>query len=342
VPLPRARTPDGQAGLAAVAADPAQALFATDYDGTLAPIVDDPATAVPAPGAVAALSRLAGQVGTVAVITGRAAVDAVSLGSLADVPGLIVLGHYGAQRWQAGVLSAPASPPGVQAVREALPGLLAQVGAPDGTAVEDKGTALAVHTRRTADPAAALALLREPLGRLAESAALTVEPGRMVLELRPPGTDKGSALRGLAQERGARSAVFCGDDLGDLTAFAAIRRLRAEGIPGCAVASQSAETPQVAEAADLVVDGPPGIVRLLAALAGALLDPGEHDHVAEASRRPRRGRRVPTAAGREPARSSQRHARRWRRACSGRRSGPGSRRLTEVPPGRWPGSRPTR
>ena len=270
MPLPRARTPEGQAGLAAIVADPAHALLATDYDGTLAPIVADPAAAVAAPGAVAALARLAGRVGTVAIITGRAAVDAVSLGGLADVPGLIVLGHYGAQRWQAGVLSAPPVPPGVQAAREALPGLLAELAAPAGTAVEDKGTALAVHTRRTADPAAALALLREPLGRLADSASLTLEPGRLVLELRPPGTDKGTALRELAGERAARSVLFCGDDLGDLTAFAAIRGLRADGIPGCAVASESAETPAVAAAADVVVDGPPGIAAFLAALAEAL------------------------------------------------------------------------
>jgi trehalose 6-phosphate phosphatase len=253
-----------------MAADPAHALFATDYDGTLAPIVDDPAEAVAAPGAVAALARLAGRVGTVAIITGRAAADAVSLGGLAEVPGLIVLGHYGAQRWQAGVLSALPAPPGVQTVREALPGLLAEVAAPEGTTVEDKGTALAVHTRRTADPAAALALLREPLARLAMSAALTLEPGRLVLELRPPGMDKGAALRGLAEERAASSVLFCGDDLGDLAAFAAIRQLRADGIPGCAVASESRETPQVAEAADLAVDGPPGIAAFLSALADEL------------------------------------------------------------------------
>lgn len=270
MPLPTAKTPDGQAGLAAIAADPARALLATDYDGTLAPIVDDPAAALAAPGAAAALARLASRLGTVAIITGRTATDAVSLGGLAGVPGLIVLGHYGAQRWQAGVLSALPVPPGVQAVREALPGLLAEVAAPAGTTVEDKGTSLAVHTRRTADPAAALALLREPLARLADSAGLTLEPGRLVLELRPAGMDKGAALRALAEERGAGSAAFCGDDLGDLTAFAAIRQLRAEGVPGCAVASESAETPRVAAAADLVVGGPPGIVAFLAALADAV------------------------------------------------------------------------
>ena len=85
--------------------------------------------------------------------------------------------------------------------------------------------------------------------------------------------DKGTALRGLAAERAVRSVLFCGDDLGDLTAFAAIRRLRADGIPGCAVASESTETPQVAEAANLVVDGPPGMVRFVSALADEVLAP---------------------------------------------------------------------
>lgn len=261
-------SPAGRDGLAAIAAEPATALIASDYDGTLAPIVDDPAAAVPAPGAVDALAGLAARVGTVAVITGRAAADAVSLGGLAAVPGLIVLGHYGAQRWQAGELTAPDPPPGVQAVREALPGLLTGLAAPEGTAIEDKGTSLAVHTRRTADPAAALGLLREPLRRLAGDAGLTVEPGRFVLELRPPGMDKGAALRQLAAERRARSVLFCGDDLGDLAAFAAVRELRAGGVPGCTVASGSPESPRVAGAADLVVDGPSGIVELLRGLLG--------------------------------------------------------------------------
>jgi trehalose 6-phosphate phosphatase len=91
-----------------------------------------------------------------------------------------------------------------------------------------------------------------------------------VLELRPPGVDKGSALTGLVRERAARSVLFCGDDLGDLPAFAAVRELRGQGVPGCAVASASAESPQVAAAADLAVAGPDGIVALLTAIAAEL------------------------------------------------------------------------
>ena len=100
--LPRAATAEGQAGLDALVADPAHALIASDFDGTLSPIVSDPAAAYAHPGAIAALRRLAGAVGTLAVITGRPVAQAVELGDLASVPGLIVLGHYGWERWEGG------------------------------------------------------------------------------------------------------------------------------------------------------------------------------------------------------------------------------------------------
>ena len=268
--LPRSATPEGQAGLDALLTSPRQALIGTDFDGTLAPIVADPRAARALPGAVPTLRRLARAVGTLAVITGRPAAEVVAYGGLDAVPGLIVLGHYGWQRWQDGKLTGSDSPPAVQAAREALAAVLAQAGAPDGTWVEDKGHALAVHTRRTADPDAALRLLRGPLDDLAERLGLAAEPGRMVIELRPPGVDKGTALTALATERAADPVMFCGDDLGDLPAFAAVRALRAAGIRGCTVASASAESPQVAAAADLVVDGPEGIVALLGEIAAEL------------------------------------------------------------------------
>ena len=198
----RAATAEGQAGLDAVLADPARALIATDFDGTLSPIVADPAAARAAPGAADALARLGARVGTVAIITGRPAAEAVALGGFAGVPGLIVLGHYGAERWQGGSLTAAPAPDGIEVARRALPGLLVSAGAADGTRLEDKGTALAVHTRQAPDPEAELARLREPLASLAAQAGLAVEPGRFVLELRPPGTDKGAALRALVASAG--------------------------------------------------------------------------------------------------------------------------------------------
>ena len=110
VPLPRAATAEGQAGLDAILADPARALIATDFDGTLAPIVADPADAAAAPGAAAALTLLAKSAGTVAIVTGRPAAAAVALSGVGEVPGLIVLGHYGGERWEAGELTSAAAP----------------------------------------------------------------------------------------------------------------------------------------------------------------------------------------------------------------------------------------
>ena len=268
--LPRSRTPEGQAGIDAILAAPKGALIASDFDGTLSPIVADPAEARAYPGAAQALLRLAPLVGTLAIITGRPAADAVALGGFGAVPGLIVLGHYGAERWDAGTVTAAPVPDGVAEARRLLPGVLASAEALDGVHIEDKGTALAVHTRLTGDPAHEVARLRWPLAVLADQTGLVMEPGRFVLELRPLGSDKGVALRALFGERFADSVLFCGDDLGDLAAFAAVRSLRAHGIPGCAVASASPEAPEVSEAADLVVNGPAGVVALLTALAGAL------------------------------------------------------------------------
>jgi trehalose 6-phosphate phosphatase len=271
--LPVPRTEAGRDGLAALVRAPGRALIALDYDGTLAPIVTDPAAARPHPDAVEALRRLAPLVGTLAVITGRAARAAVELGGLDQVPGLIVLGQYGRQRWESGTLTSPPPPPGVETARRELPGVLAAAGAPEGTWTEDKGDALAVHTRRTADPALALDRLRGPLAELAARAGLAVEPGRMVIELRPPGSDKGQALTNLVAQRNASSVMYVGDDLGDAPAFRAVADLRGRGVPGLAVCSGSAEVTALAGLADLVVDGPAGVVTLLGSLAAAMAGP---------------------------------------------------------------------
>jgi trehalose 6-phosphate phosphatase len=249
-----------------VRAEPGRALVALDYDGTLAPIVADPGQARPAPGALDTLRRLAGTVGALAIVTGRPAAEVVRLGGLDAVPGLMVAGQYGAERWHDGTLEVPDPPPGVAAVREALPGVLAEAGADPGVWVEDKRLALAVHTRRASDPDGALAALDGPLRRLAARNGLEPHPGRYVLELRPPGYDKGGALRRLVEACSPGAVLFGGDDLGDLPAFAAVEDLRAAGLPGVTVAAASTEAAQVAERADLVVDGPAGMVALLGSL----------------------------------------------------------------------------
>ena len=273
--LPTPATPAGRDGLDTIRARPDRAVIALDFDGTLAPIVPDPEQARAHPDAVPALAALAPKVASVAVVTGRPAGVAVRYGGFVGVPGLdhlVVLGHYGAERWDAvsGTVSAPAPHPGVAAVRAELPGFLDRIGAWQGTWIEEKGRAVAVHTRRARDPQAAFEALREPLTDLATRHGLIVEPGRMVLELRPPGMDKGVALLEYVREIGAEAVLYAGDDLGDLPAFAAVDKLRSDGVPGLLVCSGSSEVAELAERADLVVDGPPGVVRLLSALAAQL------------------------------------------------------------------------
>jgi trehalose 6-phosphate phosphatase len=271
--LPQPRTAEGRAALTALVANPGRALIALDFDGTLAPIVADPEAARPLPEALAALRRLAPRTGTLAVITGRPAATAVELGGFSDVPGLIVLGLYGRQRWQDGTLTSPPPPPGLAVARAELGRVLAAAGHDAGTWVEDKGDSVAVHTRRAASPQRAIDALRRPLAELAARTGLVAEPGRLVIELRPPGADKGVAIETLTAERSPAAVLYAGDDLGDRAAYRAVRGLRARGVAGLTVCSGSAEVPELAAEADLVVDGPAGTAALLTWLAGAFGGP---------------------------------------------------------------------
>lgn len=269
-------TQAGRDGLHAILSRPGKAVLAFDFDGTLAPIVPDPEQARAHPEAVPALATLAPKVASVAVVTGRAPGMAVRLGGFAGVQGLdhlVVLGHYGAERWDAatGDITAPPPHPGVARARAELPGFLDRIGAWQGTWIEEKGRAIAVHTRRAVDPQAAFEALRAPLADLATRHGLIVEPGRLVLELRPPGMDKGVALTEYVRELGAEAVLYAGDDLGDLPAYAAVEKLRSDGIPGLLVCSAgSEEVPELKDRADLVVDGPQGVVRLLRGIAAQL------------------------------------------------------------------------
>jgi trehalose 6-phosphate phosphatase len=229
--------------------------------------VADPAAARATAAATAALIRLSELAGTVAIITGRPAADAAAFASLPTASSVQVLGHYGRQRWERGRVTGPLAPPGLAVARAELPELLAAACAGDGTWVEDKREALAVHTRRAAEPQAEFERLKGPLAALARRTGLILEPGRLVLELRPLGADKGKAIRDLAAIRQPAAILYCGDDLGDRPAFEAVRELRTAGTPGLLVVSGSAEVPELAAGADLVVDGPAGVAALLSALA---------------------------------------------------------------------------
>lgn len=259
--------------VAALLADPANALLALDFDGTLAPIVARPEDARPISGTLPVLARLADTLGQVAVISGRAAAEVVGLGELDRVPGIRVLGHYGLQAWQDGRLASPDPEPGVEQARQRLPQLLAD--APDGVYVEDKKHSVAVHTRPAADPQQALDDLTPALWELAAATGLEAVPGKYVLELRPPGVDKGTALRELIAAVAATTVIYVGDDVGDLPAFRVVTALREAGeIDGLAVAAivpDAVDVPaELRDAADLVLPGPDGVVAWLSGIAAML------------------------------------------------------------------------
>ena len=241
-------------------------LVAVDFDGTLAPLVPDPETSSPVAGAVDALAELAGQGAHIAVITGREARTVVRLGGLDRIPGVVVAGLYGLERWHAGELDTPQATAELQALQDRLPELLADNGADPAVWIEDKRLSLVVHARRAVDPDAALAPLTAPIQALADELGLEMHPGRDVLELRVPGYDKAGALRELAGEHAG--VLYLGDDLGDLPAFAEIRRLRAEGRTAYSIAVLSSGVPDVVGAADLEVPEPADAVEVLRALAG--------------------------------------------------------------------------
>lgn len=239
--------------------------MALDYDGTLAPVVDRPADAVPAPGALAALTALAGRVGSLALVTGRPAGVLVELAGLTAIPGLVVLGQYGAERWDGALVGDPPSS-GLAQLRRELPALLGPATLEGRARLEDKGRSLAVHARGLADPQAVLDAIAPRLRELAAAYGLEVHPGRLVLEIRPPGRDKRTALLSLCTPLPS-AVLYAGDDVGDLPAFDAVDQLRADGVPGLTICSDSPEAPvQLRSRADLVVDGPAGVVALLQGL----------------------------------------------------------------------------
>ncbi len=239
------------------------ALVATDFDGTLAPLVADPDRSRPVAGTIDALTALARRGAQIAVITGRDAETVVRLGGLAAVPGILVAGVYGIETWAEGTLSSPSTPPEVEQLRVRLPAIVER-GDPD-VWIEDKRLSLVVHARRAADPVAALAALTEPVTALGAELGFDVHRGSDVLELRLPGHDKAGALTRLADGRPA--ALYLGDDLGDLPAFAELRRMRAAGVPAFSVGVRSSGVPELEGAADAYVDDPAAAVALLVDLA---------------------------------------------------------------------------
>lgn len=233
-----------------------------DFDGTLAPIVDDPARARPRSGSVALLRRLAEEIGLVGVISGR------PLTFLAHhLPaGVALAGLYGLETMVDGERRDHGQG---GCWREVIQDLAAHAEAagPSGMRVERKELSITLHYREHPELADAVG---EWAAAEATRSGLDARPARCSWELHPPiPVDKGTAVRELVGE--ATTVCFIGDDLGDRPAFDALDELGREGRAVLKVAVDSEEAdPGLLDTADLVVDGPAQVEALLASLVERL------------------------------------------------------------------------
>jgi trehalose 6-phosphate phosphatase len=238
--------------------DPAQAGIFSDFDGTLSPLVDDPASARPIDGLVPVLTDLAGAYGCVGVLTGR------PVEFLREVlpPEILLVGLYGLEVVQRGVRR---DHPSGGVWREVVHDVAAFAAdrAPAGTRVEEKGLSLTLHYREA--PGIADAVQRFADLQAARS-GLLCRPAKMSVELHPPiEVDKGTALLDHTGE--LRAVCFIGDDVGDLPAFDALDALAPRGVHTVRVAVAGAETDaELLGRADVVVPGPDAVVTLLRSL----------------------------------------------------------------------------
>ena len=241
----------------------------TDFDGTLAPIVADPTSSRPLPEAVDLLHRLAERYRRVAVVSGRPASFLATHLELAQRDGrrsgegLLAVGLYGLETADGDQVTTHPEAAGWRPVVEQVADDADQH-APAGVVVERKGLSVTIHYR-TAPSHGPWA--RKWAVEQADATGLVHHPARMSEELRPPlSVDKGTVVAGLVD--GLRAACFFGDDAGDVPAFEVLERLsRDAGVTTLKVGVRSEEAPpRLLEAADVVVDGPPGVVEMLSRL----------------------------------------------------------------------------
>src|SRR4051812_3058496 len=210
--------PELRAALGRIARVP-QLLVGCDYDGTLAPLVDDPSAAGPLPEAVAAVRALAALPQTVvAVISGRALRDLATLSRLPSEVHLV--GSHGSE-FDLGFIQR--LPPEVNDLHGRLLHDLSAISREHpGVRLETKPASVAVHVRgldRDVSESALAAVLAGP----ASWPGVHVTNGKQVMELSVLPTDKGAAVTSLRRQAGASAVLFLGDDVTDENAFASLQ-----------------------------------------------------------------------------------------------------------------------
>jgi trehalose 6-phosphate phosphatase len=262
-------------------AAPGEAAVLFDLDGTLAPIVEDPAEAIVPAATRAALRDLPARFALVACVSGRRAVEARRL---VGVDELTYAGNHGLEVLAPGEQEAALDPSLgdlAEAARVFALGLRAESLSAVGLRLEDKGPIQALHWRGSPDELGAEQRARE-IAEQAQRAGLEPRWGRKVLELRPTAhIDKGTAVRRLLDCPGLGLALFAGDDRTDLDAMHAIRSLveggRLRGAVCIGIASEEAPA-GLAEEADALLASTEDLVAVLR----MLVSEGAPDHGAGA------------------------------------------------------------
>jgi trehalose 6-phosphate phosphatase len=224
-------------------------LIGCDYDGTLAPIVDDPAQAWPILASIRALERLVELPNThVAVISGRSVSDLKSFTRLSSRVWLV--GSHGAEfpRAEPATSDVGAQPEPVdRKLAAAIAGSLDVIAARfAGCRVEPKPVGAALHVRQVA-PSLRAECMQDVLDGPGAWPEVVVKHGKMVVDLCARSADKGVALDAIRATVGATKVVFIGDDLTDEDAFARLIQPRDLGVkvgPGATAALCRVESPR--------------------------------------------------------------------------------------------------
>lgn len=240
-----------------------------DVDGTLAPIVRYAEEAHVPESTRSLLIEIARRYAVVACVSGRRASDARRIVSIGTIS---YLGSHGTELLRAG-WSEPALDPAVRDWGRRIQTFGREADTPElgrlRVRIEDKGSIVAFHWRGAPDEDAARAAI-DTIAARAEQAGLRTHWGRKVLEVRPPvRMDKGAGIVAFLADMELDAAVYVGDDVTDLDAFRGLAELHAEGrlrdVLRVCVGSEEGPT-ELAQEADLVVDGPDGVRVLLEGL----------------------------------------------------------------------------
>ncbi len=254
---------DALGPLAALLSNPAASAVLSDFDGTLSPIVSDPALARPLPEAPGVLLALAQHFGVVAVVSGRP-VSFLAQRLAAAGPKVRLFGAYGLEWMEDGTVHrARAVEPWRAPVAQVVEAARSEF-AGEGVGIEDKEISVTVHWRQAPE---AGDRAWEFARQWSRRTGLMIQAGRMAVEFRPPvGIDKGSVVEELARD--CVAACFAGDDAGDLAAFAGLDRLAPHGTHTVRIAVTDEETPpELVAAADILVRGPGEALDLFRLLA---------------------------------------------------------------------------